>query len=124
MVADTTPGPEPASLGEILASIARRAGTSRLAAMALTGLGGAATLWFLFGRAGVLAAAGALAIGAYGVWGLADRDLNTLWSRPGASHLPGWIAGGLRAVAAVVAALASLSFLALLLLPIFSGLVR
>lgn len=115
---------EPASLGEILAAVARRAGVSRLGAMAMTGVGGALAIWFLLGRAGVLPAAGALAVGAYGVWGLADRDLNTMWSRPEGPHGPTHVVAAIRAIAAVVAALASLSFLALLLLPIFSGLVR
>lgn len=122
MVADTTP--ESATLGDILTSVARRASDGQLLAMTLTGLIGAVVLVELLGRAGWLAAAGALAVGAYGGWAIADRSLSTLWARPGAPATVVLLLRFVRAAAVVVATLATIALAATALMPIFGGLVR
>ena len=71
MVADTTP--EPTTLAEILTVAARRATDTQHLTMAIVGAAGALTLALFFGRAGWLGAAAALALGAYGLWGMSDR---------------------------------------------------
>ncbi|HVZ47601.1 MAG TPA: hypothetical protein VG916_02345 [Gemmatimonadaceae bacterium] len=109
MVADTTP--EPLSLGELLTAAARRATDGQLLAMTITGITGATVLVELLGRQGWLAAAGALAVGAYGGWAIADRELNERWSRPGAR---GPVILGLRAARALAAVVATLAVVALL----------
>lgn len=109
MVADTPP--EPATLAEILAAVAHRATDGQLRAMTATGLGGAVVLEYLLGRPGWLAAAGALAVGSYGAWAIADRELRERWSRPGARGVG---LAALRVVRAIWAASATLAVLALL----------
>lgn len=116
MVADTSP--EPATLAEILTAVARRATDGQLLAMTITGLAGSVVLEELLGRQGWLAAAGALAVGSYGAWAIADRELNERWSRPGARG-PGIVALRFaRATSAVVATLAVVALLATVFIPI------
>ena len=122
MIADTTP--EPATLGDILTSVASRASDGHLLAMMLTGLIGAVVLLELLGRSGWLAAAGALAVGAYGGWAIADRSLSTLWARPGAPATMVLLLRFARGVAVVVAALATIALAASVLMPVFGGRVR
>ncbi len=122
MVADTTP--EPITLGDLLSSVARRATDGQLRSMTLIGVFGAAVIAGVLGRAGWLGAAGALAVGAYGAWGLADRALSRLWSRPGAHRGVVIAVSAVRAASAAVATLAAVALLATALLPIFGGLVR
>lgn len=115
MLADTAR--EPQSLGEILAAVARRASDGQLLIMTLVGFAGTAALVQILDRQGWLAAAGALAVGSYGAWGIADRELNERWSRPGAKG-PVIIALRLgRAVAAVVATLAAVALAATMFIP-------
>lgn len=116
MVADTSP--EPVTLSEILTTVARRATDTQLLAMLLTGLVGAAIIAELLGRQGWLGAAGALAVGAYGGWGIADRELNALWSKPGAARGPVLALRVARGIAAIVATLATVSLFATALIPV------
>jgi len=119
MVADTSP--EPASLGELLAGAARRASYRELRAMMIIGAFGAAVIGTLVSGEGWFGAAGALAVGAYGAWGVADQKLTMLWSRPGASRLPvfGWRIA--RGMAALVAVLAAVTFLASMFIPVIGN---
>lgn len=116
MIADSTPHPE--SLPELLAAVARRASDAHLWTMAVVGLGGALALGAIMGRAGWTVPAAALAIGAYGAWGIADRNLNARVSQPGGSIRVEWIVRTARAVAALVALLASVSALAVIFIPL------
>jgi hypothetical protein len=115
MVADTTP--EPSTLSEILITAARRATDQQLIVMAALGWSGAAIVVLGFGRAGWLGAAAALAVGAYGTWGIADRRLNALWSIPGSSPRVVNPLRLLRAVSAIVATLAVVSVLGSVFIP-------
>ena len=116
MIAD--PPAPPASLGEILAIVARRATDARLSTMMISGLAGAAIVAILIGRRGWLGAAALLAIGAYGGWGIADRALAKLYAIPGAprGQVLGWRLA--RALGAFVAAVASVAALGATLLPV------
>jgi hypothetical protein len=115
MVADTTP--EPTTLAEILVTAARRATDRQLLSMAVVGLAGAAVVATFFGRAGWLGAAAALAVGAYGTWGMSDRRLNALWSVPGSTARQVNPLRLIRAVSAVIAALAVVSVLGTVFVP-------
>lgn len=109
MVAD--PPAPPATLSEILTHVARRAKDGQLATMAVTGLAGAAIIALVLGRSGWLAAAAALAVGAYGTWGIADRELNKLYAAPGSpgGRVLAWrLARGVSAVTATLAAVSTL----------------
>ena len=87
--------------------------------MMISGLAGAAIVALVLGRKGWLAAAGLLAIGAYGAWGIADRALARLYATPGSLRGPVLAWRLLRAVSAVAATLASISALAGAFLPVF-----
>ncbi|MEA3244518.1 MAG: hypothetical protein U9Q74_00030 [Gemmatimonadota bacterium] len=115
MIADTSP--EPLTLAEILTSVARRATDGQLLAMTLVGLGGTVVIEALLGRKGWLGAAGALAVGAYGAWGIADRELNELWSRPGSPRAKVLPLQLLRALAAMTATLSAVALLAAVFIP-------
>jgi hypothetical protein len=108
----------PASLGEMLTSVARHATDARLTTMMISGLAGAAIVALVLGRRGWLGAAALLAIGAYGGWGIADRELNRLYSRPGASRGLVLSFRLLRALCAIVAGAASVSAAFQLLTPL------
>ena len=115
MVADTTP--EPTTLAEILTVAARRATDSQHLTMAILGTTGAVVLGLFFGRAGWLGAAAALALGAYGLWGMSDRRLNALWAEPGSEpHMVNPLRF-IRAVSAIVATLAVVSVLGSVFIP-------
>lgn len=116
MVADTTP--EPTTLAEILTVAARRATDRQHLTMAIVGITGALVLALVYGRAGWLGAAAALALGAYGTWGMSDRRLNALWSVPGSSPTAVNPLRFIRAVSAVVATLAIISVLGSLFYPL------
>ncbi|SRR5581483_4070450 len=116
MIADTSS--EPVTLADILSSVARRASDGQLLAMTLTGFGGAVAIEALLGRKGWLGAAGALAVGAYGAWGIADRELNELWAQPGAPRAKTLPLHLLRGLAAITATLAAVALLASVFIPI------
>jgi hypothetical protein len=116
MVADTTP--EPTTLAEILTAAARRATDSQHLTMAIVGFSGALILALFFGRMGWLGAAAALALGAYGTWGMSDRRLNALWSEPGSPASAVNPLRFIRAVSAIVATLAIISVLGSLFYPL------
>ena len=61
---------------------------------------------------------GALAVGAYGGWGIADRELNALWSRPGAPAGPVLALRFARGLAASVATLATVALLGSVFIPL------
>lgn len=122
MIADPpAPIDAPASLGEILTGVARRATDARLSTMMIAGFAGALIVGVLLGRKGWLGAAGLLAIGAYGAWGIADRRLEQLYATPGSPRGPVLVWRLARAVSAIVAILASVSLLASGLIPVFVG---
>ena len=116
----TPPAPPaaPTTLGEILTSIARRVTDARLTTMMVSGLAGAAIVALVLGRKGWLGAAALLAIGAYGAWGIADRELSRLYSLPGASRALVLALRLLRALCTVVAGAASVSAAFQLLTPL------
>lgn len=116
MIADAPPQPE--SLPELLAAVARRASDAHLRAMAVVGTGGALTLGAIMGRPGWTVAAAALAIGAYGAWGIADRELTARVSQPGGSRRVERLVRAARAIAGVVALFASVSALAVVFIPL------
>lgn len=116
MAADTSP--EPVSLGELLAGVARRASYHHLRAMMIIGVFGAAAIATLVRGEGWFGAAGALAVGAYGAWGIADRKLIRLWAQPGASRLAVFTWSIARGLAALVAGLAGVTFLASMFIPV------
>ena len=108
---------EPLTLSDLLMAAARRAPEGQLLAMALVGLGGAATLAVVFGRVGWLGAAAALTVGAYGGWGMADRELSALYAVPGSRRTTVNLLRLGRAVAAIVATLAAVSALGAVFVP-------
>lgn len=116
MVADTSP--EPVSLGELLAGVARRASCRDLRAMMIIGTFGAAAIAALVRGGGWFGAAGALAVGAYGAWGIADQKLARLWAQPGAPRVPVFAWRIARGLAALVAGLAGVTFLASMFIPV------
>lgn len=119
MVADASP--EPVSLGELLAGVARRASYRDLSAMMIIGTFGAAAIAILLKGGGLFGAAGALAIGAFGAWGIADQKLTQLWSRPGAPRLLELAWRAARGTAALVATLATVTFMASLFIPVIGN---
>lgn len=116
MIAD--PPAPPASLGEILTVVARRATDARLSTMMISGFAGAVIVAIVLGRRGWLGAAALLAIGAYGAWGIADRALAKLYATPGSPRgkVLGWRIA--RALSGFIAAVASVSALGATLLPV------
>ena len=120
MIADPpAPTDDPASLGEILTGVARRATDARLSTMMMSGVVGALIVGMLLGRKGWLGAAGLLAIGAYGAWGIADRRLEHLYATPGSPRgsVLAWRLA--RAIGAIVATLGVVSVLGVMFSPMF-----
>jgi hypothetical protein len=99
------------SLPELLARFARRSPDAALVSAAGLGLGGAIVAGALFGRAWWAATAFLLAIGAFGGWAMADRELTALRGRAGTARGP---AVALTAVRFLCGAAAALSLFLLL----------
>jgi len=101
------PSVPPDTLSELLTLAARRAKDGQLATLAIAGCGGAVIFVLVLGRAGWLGAAAELAVGSFGIWGIADRELNLLYATPGSARgrvLRWRITKGVSAVTAMLAA--------------------
>ena len=108
---------ESPSLGDLLTAASRRGSEGQLRAMAVAGLAGTVTVVALIGRRGWLYAALMLAIGAYGVWAILDRRLQRMYATLGASRPRERALEAARFVVGLVAAVAGMSALAAIFLP-------
>ena len=86
--------------------------------MVIIGAFGAVVIAALIPGGGLFGAAGALAVGAYGAWGIADRRLAKLWSQPGTPRVPVMAWRIARGSAVLVATLSAVTLMAAMFIPV------